>query len=91
MEISLQRGAIELNGILSGSKSYGRESIIVKNKFGRKIKKKIIYFKKDPSWRDEIAEFANSILKNTLIKNGTSKEALAVMSMIDKIYKDSSK
>jgi hypothetical protein len=39
----------------------------------------------------EIAEFANSILKNTLIKNGTSKEALDVMSMIDKIYKDSSK
>jgi len=91
MEISLQKGAMELNGILSGSKSYGRESLIIKNKSKRKIKKKIIYFKSDPSWRDEIAEFSNSILKNTLIKNGTSREALDVMSMIDKIYKDSNK
>jgi predicted dehydrogenase len=95
MEISLQRGSIELNGILSGSKSYGRESIIVSNvvktKFKTKIKKKIIYFRNDNSWKEEIDEFADIIIKNLAVKNGTSKEALEVMSMIDKIYNNSRK
>ena len=58
LEISMQKGSLELNGILSGSKSYGRESIIInkvfKKKYNTKIKKKIVYFKKDISWKKEI-------------------------------------
>ena len=92
IEISLQKGSIELNGILSGSKSYGRESIIVSNviktKFKTKINKKIIYFQKDNSWRAEIAEFAKSLLNNIPIKDGTSSEALEVMKMVKDIYKN---
>ena len=94
IEISLQKGSIELNGILSGTKSYGSESITIlrvkSSKFKNVIKKKTIYFKKDNSWKKEIEEFAD-IVKNKHIKkafNGTSKEALSVMSMIDKIYKN---
>ena len=97
IEVSLQKGSIELNGILSGTKSYGSESLtIVKvknNKFKNKITKKIIYFKKDNSWKKEIEEFAR-ILANKSKKNdfkGTSKEALEVMSMIDNIYKNDKK
>jgi predicted dehydrogenase len=95
MEISLQRGSIEMNGILSGSKSYGRESIIISNviktKYKTKIKKKIIYFRNDNSWKQEVDEFAQIILKNTKVKNGTSNEALEVMIMIDKIYNNAKK
>jgi predicted dehydrogenase len=95
MEISMQKGSIELNGILSGSKSYGRESIIISNvvktKYKTKIKKKIIYFRNDSSWKEEVDEFAYIILKNLKVKNGTSSEALEVMNMIDKIYKNANK
>ena len=95
MEISMQKGSIELNGILSGSKSYGRESIIISNvvktKYKTKIKKKIIYFRNDSSWKEEVDEFAHIILKNLKVKNGTSSEALEVMSMIDKIYNNANK
>ena len=97
IEISLQKGSIELNGILSGTKSYGAESIsiinIKTNKFTNRIKKKIIYFKKDNSWKKEIDEFAKIVEnKNKKINyNGTSKEALSVMNMIDKIYKNDKK
>lgn len=92
MEISLQKGSLELNGILSGSKSYGRESIVISNvfktKYNTKIKKKIVYFKKDISWKKEIDEFANVLLRKGKIINGTSKEALEVMKMVYKIYKN---
>jgi predicted dehydrogenase len=92
MEISLQKGSLELNGILSGSKSYGRESIAISNvfktKYNTKIKKKIVYFKKDISWKKEIDEFANVLLRKGKIINGTSKEALEVMKMVYKIYKN---
>ena len=92
MEISLQKGSLELNGILSGSKSYGRESIVISNvfktKYSTKIKKKIFYFKKDISWKKEIDEFANVLLGNSKIINGTSKEALELMKMVYKIYKN---
>ena len=92
MEISLQKGSLELNGILSGSKSYGRESIVISNvfktKYSTKIKKKIVYFKKDISWKKEIDEFANVLLRKGKIINGTSKEALEVMKMVYKIYKN---
>ena len=97
IEISLQKGSIELNGILSGTKSYGSESLtIVKvknNKFKNKITKKIIYFKKDNSWKKEIEEFSRILInsnKNDIFK-GTSKEALEVMNMIDSIYKNDKK
>ena len=92
MEISLQKGSLELHGILTGSKSYGKETIqisnVFKTKYKTRIKKKIIFFKKDFSWQKEIDEFANIVLKKTKIINGTSKEALEVMKMVYKIYKN---
>jgi hypothetical protein len=51
-------------------------------------KKKIVYFKKDISWKKEIDEFANVLLRKGKIINGTSKEALEVMKMVYKIYKN---
>ena len=97
IEVSLQKGSIELNGILSGTKSYGSESLSIvrvkNNKFKNKITKKTIYFKKDNSWKKEIEEFAKILINKSTTSNfkGTSKEALEVMSMIDNIYKNDKK
>ena len=97
IEISLQKGSIELNGILSGSKSYGSESLslvkVINNKFKNKIIKKIIYYKKDNSWKKEIEEFSRILITNNKkgVIKGTSKEALEVMKMIDRIYKNDKK
>ncbi len=97
VEVTLQKGSLELNGILSGTKSYGSESLTIvnvkNNKFKNKIKKKTIYFKSDNSWRDEIEEFSKQILKkgNKIHSIGSSKEALEVMNMIDSIYKNDKK
>ena len=91
IEITSKYALIELRGILSGTKSYGKESLKVierlpKSVNGYKVKNQY-YFNKDNSWKEEIDEFANNILKNRTIKTGNVYDALKVMSMVEKIYK----
>ena len=89
MEITLEKALIELNGILSGSKSYGRESLNLilrksSSKGSQKIKK--FFFKKDNSWKDEIDEFARTIIKKKRVITGNINDAIQVMDMVQKIY-----
>ena len=86
LKITFQKGYIYLKGILSGSKSYGKEKLIIGKKDKKKIKSKSITFNKDDSWKIEIEEFANSILKNQKIINGTFLDALNTMKLVEKIY-----
>lgn len=87
VEIMMEKGQINLNGILSGSKSYGEEKIEIIPKFSHKNKKKIISFKKDLSWQREIEEFIDALKKNKKIKTGNIEDAKKVMNLVDKIYK----
>ena len=57
----------------------------------RKPRMKEFTFKSDDSWRDEVNEFADIIIKNKKIKTGNSEQALKVMTMIDMIYKNDRK
>ena len=77
-----------LNGILSGSKTYGKERIQILEKSGKKFKKMNFFYKKDNSWKEEVDEFANIVKNNSSVKTGNLTDALNVMKMIDKIYKN---
>ena len=94
LEITLEKAQLELSGILSGSKSYGEEKLIVtkkKNSRDNKIpKEKVRRYLKDKSWKREIDEFASCIINNKVIENGNSNDALNVMKLIQKIYKSDS-
>ncbi|MBK7891756.1 MAG: Gfo/Idh/MocA family oxidoreductase [Bdellovibrionales bacterium] len=89
LEITLTRGTIILSGILSGSKSYGAETITtaykVDSDMGDPLEKTTRY-NADNSWRDEIAEFAEAVLSDKPIENGSSMEALGTMELVYKIY-----
>jgi len=89
MHIALAKGYLELKGILSGSKSYGQEQLIIgrrsESDFGT-LKKEEITYLEDNSWRDEICEFADAITKNEKIKSGTSLDALETMKLVYRIY-----
>tara|TARA_B100001559_G_C16429896_1_gene589320 strand:- start:32 stop:1039 length:1008 start_codon:yes stop_codon:yes gene_type:complete len=87
IEITLEKALINLSGILSGSKTYGNERIEIQPKFLKKRNNKIINFKKDLSWEREVKEYINSVKKNKKISNGNVYDAIAVMKMIDTIYK----
>ena len=89
LEITLRDGYLELRGILSGSKSYGEEQLII----GRRdesdvgtLKNETIKYLEDHSWRDEIFEFAESILNGTPVQSGTSEDALKTMELVYRIY-----
>jgi predicted dehydrogenase len=90
LDISLSEGYIELTGILSGSKSYGEETIV----FGKRdevsdngqMETTTIKFLQDNSWRDEIFEFADAIINNKKIDSGSSLDALETMKLVFNIY-----
>ena len=86
IEITLEKATLILSGILSGSKSYGQEKLIILNKKNDKFRKKTFKYYKDNSWKDEISEFTDTIFNNGKVINGNSYQALEVMKMIQNIY-----
>ena len=87
LKIILEKGFINLQGILSGSKSYGSEKLIVGRKNAKQLKLKKYIFNKDDSWKKEIDEFANAIIYDRKINNGTFEDALKTISLVFGIYK----
>ena len=90
LDINLKRGSIILEGILSGSKSYGAETLTIvlansENDQGSP-KEVIKRYNTDPSWYAEIEEFTDCILNNRKITSGTSDDALQTMKLVYKIY-----
>lgn len=89
LEIALTEGYLELRGILTNSKSYGEEKLVI----GRRInahtgteREEIVTYVEDNSWRDEINEFADAIINGTKIQSGTSADALETMKLVYRIY-----
>lgn len=90
LDINLARGSLVLGGILSGTKSYGAETLTVvqadpDNDQGDPKEQTTLY-NKDPSWDAEIAAFTECILHDRPVQNGTSEDALHTMQLVFKIY-----
>lgn len=89
LNISLTEGFLELQGILTGTKSYGEEKLIIgrrsESDTGTARKEEITYLE-DNSWRDEIYEFADAIANNGVIGYGNSADALTTMKLVYRIY-----
>ena len=90
LEVTMREGLIELTGILSGSKSYGEERLLVAHRDEDRdtgsYREEIALYLEDNSWQDEVDEFANLILHDQPVTNGSSRDALAVMEMIYRVY-----
>ncbi len=89
LDIALSRGAISLAGILSGTKSYGAETITVayaSEGDGGDPREVTTRYNHDPSWQDEIAEFTDAVQNNKSITSGSSADALKSMHLVYRIY-----
>lgn len=89
LELTLSKGAIILAGILTGSKSYGAETITVvyaSEDDGGDPREQATRYNQDNSWRDEVEEFADAILGDKPITNGSSMDALKTMHLVYRIY-----
>jgi predicted dehydrogenase len=90
LDINLERGSLILGGILSGTKSYGAETLTLvradpDNDQGDPWEQ-VTRYNRDPSWDDEVAAFAHSILNDHPVQNGTSEDALRTMQLVFRIY-----
>ncbi|PIW30981.1 MAG: oxidoreductase [Rhodospirillales bacterium CG15_BIG_FIL_POST_REV_8_21_14_020_66_15] len=90
LDITLEKGALILSGILSGSKSYGAETLTVVHAGEDDLgdpKEQVTRYNTDPSWADEIADFADAIRTGRPITEGSSEDALKTMDLVYRIYK----
>ena len=90
LDINLEKGSVILGGILSGTKSYGSETLTVvkadpENDLGDPMEQ-ITRYNKDPSWSAEIDEFIKCIIEDKRVINGTSDDALQTMKLVFEIY-----
>jgi predicted dehydrogenase len=90
LDINMQKGGLILSGILSGSKSYGAETLTVVNADPESDngdpREQLTRYNKDSSWDQEIAYFAAATQNNTAIQSGSSEDALRTMQAVYGIY-----
>jgi len=87
--ITLTEGYLELRGILTGSKSYGEEKLVIARRVDSPVgtsNEEIISYLEDNSWADEVNEFANAVISGSRINSGGSKDALETMKLVYRIY-----
>lgn len=93
LELNFENGYINLDGILSGTRSYAPETL----KYGLrefeditwamgKPQEHTIWFENDHSWKLEIEEFYSSITGERKIEFGTITDALKTLSLVEEIY-----
>ena len=90
LEMALEEGTIVLAGLLTGSKSYGAETLTVawRSHNGEgDPKEQVTRYNSDPSWRREIDEFADAVMGRAEVQNGSSADALATMELVYRIYR----
>jgi predicted dehydrogenase len=91
LEITLERGSLILEGLLTGSKSYGDETLTIitsdLTKDNGTPRESTSKYNEDVSWDNEIKYFANSLANNTAIERGSIHDAMETMKLIEVIYK----
>ena len=96
LEMEFEDGYINLDGILSSSRSYTPETLVIaKREFEDitqamgKPQESTTWFENDDSWKLELEEFVDAILNNCPIKHGTSLDAYRALELVETIYKKS--
>ena len=93
LDIFMENGYLNVNGLITSTRSYGEESITFAKKqfedearaLGRP-REETIFFDRDDSWRLEIKEFFDTIQGSKTRWHGNSADALKVMELIERIY-----
>lgn len=94
LELTFEKGYINLDGILSGTRSYAPESLRhglrefedITWAMG-KPQEHVVWFENDDSWKQEIEEFYDNIKRGTRTKNGTIEDALNTLRLVEEVYK----
>lgn len=90
LDINLEKGSIILGGILSGSKSYGAETLTVvysdpERDNGDPLEQ-VTRYNRDQSWDEEIAVFSSAIVNGGQLTSSNAEDALQTMKTVYRIY-----
>jgi predicted dehydrogenase len=95
LEIGCEKGYAVISGLLSKTGSYGRETLVVGRRPAQgeraavgNPREETIYYDADPSWDIEVAHLVECIQQNKSVEKGTSLDALRVMEIVDRIYRE---
>lgn len=98
IDITLEEGYIVVEGLLSKTGSYGREKIVIgKRQFEDEAsavgnpEEEVTYFDRDLSWNLEVDKFIECIDFDKKVTISSSDDALKVMEIIEKAYRDAKK
>ena len=94
LEIGLENGYLIIQGLLSKTGSYGRETLLI----GRKPREtedvalgnpreEVVYFDTDLSWDVQVEELVNCIRHDLPVADSSTTDALRVMEIIDTVYR----
>jgi len=93
LELCFEEGYINLDGILSGTRSYAPEKLVVGRREFEDIthamgkpKESTTWFEYDNSWIYEIEEFFDAVAGTKQVENGTSQDAYNVLKLVEDIY-----
>ena len=90
LDLTFQRGTLALRGILTGSKSYGSETLAVIRSDPTRDKgsptEQVTAYSEDNSWKKEIQAFAFSVLHDRPVSSGSSVDALKTLALVERIY-----
>ena len=96
LEMCFEEGYINLDGILSGTRSYAPEKLVVGRREFEDItfamgkpRENTTWFENDDSWKLEVDEFIDAIQGKGKIEHGRSKEAFETLKLVEKIYEKS--
>lgn len=95
LEIYMEKGYLEINGILSSTRTYGRETLKIarcvfdENGYPLPNPQEIItYYDEENSWNAEVKDFVDCIIEDKPISNGNIEDAINTMELVQKIYND---
>ena len=91
LDINLEKGSLILSGILSGSKSYGAETLTIvwanPDADHGDPQEQMMRYNNDPSWEEEVNTFFQAIRSDKSIEHGSIEDAYETMRLVDKIYR----
>ena len=96
LNIILEKGYLKLEGLLSKTGSYGRETLVIgRRQFEDEAEavgnpsEETIYFDKDLSWEKEVNHFVECILNDRPVLESNSTDAYKAMELVQRCYKES--
>ena len=96
LEMCFEEGYLNLDGILSGTRSYAPEKLVIGRREFEDVtfamgkpKETIVSFENDHSWNLEIEEFIDAVNGKREIKEGTLQDAYDTLSLVQRVYDNS--